>query len=387
MFSSKDLFPTLKSSSKYQNHRKNVHNEIDLHVPQSDLLLACMKKKEDDEVEMKTIPCSNILRGEECPYKNKCKYAHFKEEWDVKNCHHGTRCNRVTGEKCKNVDSNNVCFYHHPHEDETAFMKRLKIDTSKFKKPSDDELNKSKYYTKMCDSYFLEVPCNKPEGGCTYSHTIEQLVVNKCMFKESCNHVSTDDDGLYQTSGLIVCMFLHTDETMDNYISRVLEPRRKIVIDSNSAKNLEVETQVTSVQECISSSSTENVDTAFREVSKSWADIVEDDEYNKLQILSEPSTSKKVEKLSKKEIKLVEKQVKKEARQAKKEFGSEFRQQVGPEFRQQVRPEIKPEVKKEIVVSSAPQVLIEASEDDLPKILSMMVCNGLTNFKIKVAKN
>ena len=369
MLSMKDLFPKLESS-KFQKYPKNVHNEININKSQSEVLTSCIKRNASVDVDAKTIPCSNILQGNECPYKNKCKYAHYKEEWEVKKCHHGVRCNRVTGEKCKNVDSNNVCFYRHPHEDEDAFMKRLRIDTSTFRKPSNEELNKSKHFTKMCDSYFLEVSCNKSEGECTYAHTIDQLIVNKCMFKESCNHVIISDDGSYTTSGVIVCMFLHPDETMDNYISRVLEPRRKIVLESNT----DSKTSDTSDKECISSStSTEKVDvsdTDVREVSKSWADIVEDDEYNKLKIESEvKQPEKKVEKLSKKEIKEAKKQAKKDAKQESKYVKKEH--------------VVQPPVKE----SSTPQVFIEASEHDLSKILNIMVGSGLTNFKIKVAKN
>lgn len=375
MLSNKDLFPKL-DSDKFRKHPKNVHNEINIDKSQSEILLSCIKKNASVDVDTKTIPCSNILQGNECAYKHKCKYAHYKEEWEIKNCHHGVRCNRVTGEKCKNVDSNNVCFYLHPHEDEDAFMKRLKIDTSVFKKPSDEELNKSKHFTKMCDSYFLEVPCNKSKGECTYAHTIEQLVLNKCMFKESCNHVVISDDGAYSTSGVVVCMFLHPDETMDNYISRVLEPRRKIVIDSNT----DLKTSDTSDKECISTSTeTEKADTSstdVREVSKSWADIVEDEEFNKLKIESQLKKSdKKVEKLSKKEIKEVKKQAKKDAKLVKEEA----KVVKEPKKVHVVQPPVKE--------SSTPQVFIEASEHDLSKILNIMVSSGVTNFKIKVANN
>ena len=343
---SNKLFPDLKCV-KSQKHPKNVHNKVEL--PKNDIPSSYVKKNTADT---KTIPCSNIMQGNECPYGNKCKYAHFKDEWDVKNCHHGVRCNRVTGEKCKNVDSSNVCFYRHPHEDETAFMKRLRIDTSKFKKPSDEELIKSKHFTKMCDSYFLEVPCNKSEGHCTYAHTIEQLIVGKCMFKESCNHVLTGEDGMYSTSGIIVCMFLHPDETMDNYISRVLEPRRKVVLESSSDATKET------------SSSDSGVGSGVR---ISWGDLTADADE-----AAEVAKKAKYAEVAKKA---------KDTEVAKKAKDTEAAKDA--EAAKKAKDEVK---EADMKLSCPPQVLVEASEEDLPKILSLMVTSGLLNFKIKVSK-
>ena len=64
------------------------------------------------------------------------------------------------------------------------FYERLSLDKTKIIRPSVEEINKRKHFSKMCNSFFLGVPCNKPVGKCTYAHFKEQLSVNDCIFGE-----------------------------------------------------------------------------------------------------------------------------------------------------------------------------------------------------------
>ena len=122
------------------------------------------------------------------------------------------------------------------------FYKRLKVSKSKITRPSKEEIAKTKHFTKMCDSYFLGVPCNKPSGECTYAHDKDQLVVKDCNFGDKCNHVTRHEDS-YVTVGDIICMFRHWDETFDNYNDRVLEARKVLVLkqqaDNKEKKKVE----------------------------------------------------------------------------------------------------------------------------------------------------
>ena len=256
MLSINESFPSL-TSSKYQKGRKNVHNN-----PAEDFSTAASvvsEKSRDSEV--KTLPCKSVLQGNVCPYKHKCKFAHFQEEWNIKDCLNGRRCNRVKGDKCRrNVDSKNICLYLHPHEDLDMFFFRLKVDFTKFKKPTDEDINMNKHFTKMCDSYFLGVPCMNNASGklCTYAHQIDELVVRECMFKNKCNFVSCGDDSRYTTKDHTICMYSHPDETVDNYVSRVIEPRRGVVV--NKTPVLKNEYVIPEIKE------------------KSWADVMCDNE-------------------------------------------------------------------------------------------------------------
>ena len=262
-------FPVF-SEVKDKKQKKNVHNPAeDCSVASSPVAVPTTPKSE------KYLICKTTLSGGECPYKSKCKYAHFEDEWNIHECSHGDRCNRVKGTKCKNVDPKNICLFIHPHEDLAAFYKRLNVDIKKITRPSKEEIAKSKHFSKMCDSFFLGVACNKLEDECTYAHNKEQLIVRDCMFKDKCNHTLLDGD-VYMTNSSIVCMFNHPEETFENYNKRVLEPRRKIVLKQQADREEEEKKKAAKI------SSLPAVITET--VPKSWADIMEEDDEKPVEI-------------------------------------------------------------------------------------------------------
>ena len=276
MLSIKDSFPSL-SSTKYQKRRKNVHNNP---AEDSSTVTSVASEKPKDSG-VKTLPCKSVLQGNDCPYKNKCKYAHYKEEWTIKDCLNGRRCNRVRGDKCRNVDSENMCLYLHPHEDLDMFFNRLKIDVTKFIKPSGEDINMYKHFTKMCDSYFLGVPCLNTSNGkmCTYAHQLDELSVRECMFKDNCHFVKCENGGIYVSTKDSVCMYSHLHETFDNYVYRVIEPRRKIVTEKTAVPKKEY---------IVPNPIPENKE-------KSWADIMCNDEEVKEEVAPEDSDEISIE--------------------------------------------------------------------------------------------
>lgn len=261
-------FPTF-SEVKSKKQKKNSHNPAeDCSVASSPVGVPSTPKTSE-----KYLICKTVLSGGDCPYKGKCKYAHYEDEWIIQECSHGERCNRIKGTKCKNVDLKNICLFIHPHEDLTAFYKRLNIDIKKITRPSEEEIAKSKHFSKMCDSFFLGVACNKPEGECTYAHNKEQLIVRDCMFNDECKHMLLGGD-VYTSNGSIVCMFKHPEETFENYNDRVLEPRRKIVLKQQADKEEEKKAaKISSLPAVITET-----------VYKSWADMMEEDDEKPVEI-------------------------------------------------------------------------------------------------------
>ena len=307
--------------------QKNVHNPAECSGASSIASVSTTPKTSE-----KYLICKTTLSGGECPYKNKCKYAHFEDEWNIHECSHGDRCNRVKGTKCKNVDPKNICLFIHPHEDLAAFYKRLNVDIKKITRPSEDDIAKSKHYSKMCDSFFLGVACNKLEDECTYAHNKEQLIVRDCMFKDKCNHTLLDGD-VYMTNSSIVCMFKHTEETFENYNERVLEPRRKIVLKQQADREEEEKKKAAKI------SSLPAVITET--VPKSWADIMEEDDEKPVEI--------------------------------------------------PVEIPVEMHVQEELINEEKPRenegkIIIEVPENMAMDILKMMLASGKTNFELKIKK-
>ena len=318
-------FPSF-TEVKAKKHKKNVYNPAEDPSDVSSPVAVPTTPKTSD----KYLICKTILSGGECPYKGKCKYAHYKDEWNIYECFHGERCNRVKGTKCKNVDSKNVCMCIHPHENLDAFYKRLKVDVKKITRPTEEEIAKSKHFSKMCDSFFLGVACNKTEGECTYAHNKEQLIVRDCMFKDKCNHTLLDGD-VYMTNSSTICMFKHPEETFENYNDRVLEPRRKIVLQQQADREDEKKaTKISSLPAVITET-----------VHKSWGEMMdEEDTPVEMPVQENP----------------VEMPVQDEP------------------------------IKEEKPRESEGKIIIEVPENMAMDILKMMLSSGKTNFELKIKK-
>ena len=258
------------ASVKDRKNKKNVHNPAE---NTSNATSTDASVTESSDSAKSGNLCKTILSGGVCSYGNRCKNAHYEDEWCIKDCHHGERCNRVKGKKCKNVDPKNMCLYIHPHEDLDMFYTRLNVDKAKITRPSVEEINKRKHFSKMCNSFFIGVACDKPAGECTYAHSKEQLSVNDCNFGEKCKHITCCEDG-YKTKDSFVCIYRHPLETFNNYLSRVLEPCRKMNTEKKESK--------------------QQVVFEIPEVKKSWGDMMmEVDEATEV-LTEEPKENDKI---------------------------------------------------------------------------------------------
>ena len=253
MLNSADFPDFSQVKNKKNKNKKYVHNSSNPAEDSSSSVSGSQSVSSE-----KYYICKSILGSGECSYGKHCKYAHYEDEWFIQNCSHGVKCNRIKGEKCKNVDPKNICLFIHPTEDIEMFYKRLKVDKNKIRRPSKDEIAKSKYFTKMCDSFFLEVDCNKEAGTCTYAHNQEQLLVKDCLYGENCRHIILENN-LYSTKdSSIICMYKHPGETFIQYKERALEPRRKFLLLKKEEEKVSVAKE------------TENNE-------KSWGDIMDEE--------------------------------------------------------------------------------------------------------------
>ena len=183
--------------------------------------------------------CKFILKGEECPYGKRCNCAHFKEELVIRNCSFGDRCNKIKilkSGKLKNLNSTS-CMFQHPSESVEEYYERFGVKPGMMEKPVVDPV--TFHYTKMCNSYFDKVECESKDE-CTYAHTVEQLKITPCNFKERCIHVFKDSNGEYtMASGTKkICRFLHPEETRENYTKRVVSFMKRTEIPSKEENKI-----------------------------------------------------------------------------------------------------------------------------------------------------
>jgi len=81
------------------------------------------------------------------------------------------------------------------------------------------DMRKTLKRTKMCNSIMLKRKC--PHGArCRYAHSVDELQVAECFFKESCNHVRKSGDEYFNCSRK-KCSFRHPGESMQCYCCRL----------------------------------------------------------------------------------------------------------------------------------------------------------------------
>ena len=181
------------------------------------------KNKKNDN-SLKAYICKSIEESIPCPYGRKCKFAHNAVELETKKCTYGDDCNRIKIKKgiVFNVDQKNPCIFTHPSETLTSFVDRKGITGLPLESIKDSQEYK---YTRMCVSYINGIKCLKGTE-CTYAHTVNELKATKCNFGKNCNNVSKCNN-LFSNKGDKMCVFLHPEESLDNYYNRALKNQKK----------------------------------------------------------------------------------------------------------------------------------------------------------------
>ena len=208
-----DNFPTISDGFTLVKNKKKIAPII----PSLDM--------EDDDTkppkkELKKIVCKSIMEGIPCPYENKCHFIHYLDEACPTECKFGYDCSKIkyTNNKIRN-NLKNLCFMLHPDEKIDDYVKRIGVKGSMIR-PKPEEIYKN---TKMCNSALEGVKCDGKD--CTYAHKLEDLRISKCKFGGKCYHVKKE--GLsFENQSDKVCIFMHDDETLENYKHRVIDTEK-----------------------------------------------------------------------------------------------------------------------------------------------------------------
>jgi hypothetical protein len=208
------------------------------------------KAKEDvrlKDVRLKKVVCKSVKDGVPCSYHDRCTFIHYLDEADPNLCNFGYDCNKTKfskDNKIRNTSNKNPCYLIHPNETISGYMIRIGVKSS-MERPKQEEIYKN---TRMCHSTIKGVKCDEEEN-CTYAHKPEDLKLSKCGFGINCFHIVTCDDVHYVNKEYTgkVCMFLHENETIDNYIERVINNKKRkaaILEKDEIAKRKRIDTTI-----------------------------------------------------------------------------------------------------------------------------------------------
>ena len=73
--------------------------------------------------------------------------------------------------------------------------------------------------TRMCTSVEKKETC-RHVGACRFAHSLEELVIRNCLFKDECRFVRFEN-GKLVNNGRDICRNKHPDESQDEFIERV----------------------------------------------------------------------------------------------------------------------------------------------------------------------
>jgi hypothetical protein len=189
------------------------------------------EKHDLHEKEKKIYICKSLRNGTPCTFSDKCNYAHSSKELEPQQCSFGEKCGRVkiNNNIVKNVDSNNPCAYLHGSETVKNYLIRHKMNEGFQLNKIDNTVEINEFaYTRLCTSIIDNTVCSRG-AKCTYAHNPEQLKINPCTYGERCFHVSKiDGEYINNTKSDKTCIFLHPDERLYNYASRVFKIKKKV---------------------------------------------------------------------------------------------------------------------------------------------------------------
>lgn len=80
-----------------------------------------------------------------------------------------------------------------------------------------NEIEKKLYKTKLC-SYGNQC---KRGSKCRFAHSKEELVINNCVFGNSCKFIKKEDDRFRNISKTKICTHKHPGENMNNFRERI----------------------------------------------------------------------------------------------------------------------------------------------------------------------
>ena len=81
------------------------------------------------------------------------------------------------------------------------------------------EIEKNLTKTRLCKSLETGEVC-RHGIRCRFAHSLDELVVAKCVFGAECRHIKCGVDGFYKNSGERVCSFIHPGEDKEGFYVR-----------------------------------------------------------------------------------------------------------------------------------------------------------------------
>lgn len=131
--------------------------------------------------------CENKCKTQMCIlkrcYRRNCWFAHSLKELNPPKCVYNTLCNK-----------GDSCFFIHMYETKQEYIKRLGLSE---RKRENNKLSKLCSFKNKCERV-----------GCTYAHSLEEIVPIPCIFGNKCKILN-------------YCEYMHPCETKKGYIHRV----------------------------------------------------------------------------------------------------------------------------------------------------------------------
>ena len=186
----------------------DMNNKVSNMIDVSDKKNTCNSHK-------KRQPCKTVTETGECPYGEKCTYAHSVAELVIDDCSFGNNCYyiKLSGKGTYYNSCDKKCSRKHP--DEKVENYHLRVGTKKLYPTLPDEVAPTNFArTKMCWSFFAGVKCDTED--CKFAHKESELVIMDCGFKNKCSNVKKESEVYVNSNIDKICTRRHPGETDEN---------------------------------------------------------------------------------------------------------------------------------------------------------------------------
>lgn len=130
-FITKNIFDMLENESNSSTHSSRPSRPItpvyETGVKRTSALAVLADKNTLEKCLTRTKMCNSIEIGQNCPYKDRCRFAHDINELVITECLFGNDCRYVYKQNYKwfNKEGKKVCFHRHPTELNSDYYIRI----------------------------------------------------------------------------------------------------------------------------------------------------------------------------------------------------------------------------------------------------------------------
>jgi hypothetical protein len=186
-FINKNIFDILENESNSSTHSSYlsrpvtpVYTQPETGVKRTNALAVLADKNTLEKCLARTKMCNSIEIGQNCPYKDRCRFAHDINELVITECLFGNDCRYVYRQNSKwfNKEGKKVCFHRHPTELNSEYHIRIGAKKDEISFKVETKISHQKTETKSITLFISNLEELKTKMAEAIQKGISEITIN-----------------------------------------------------------------------------------------------------------------------------------------------------------------------------------------------------------------